>query len=105
MLKVGASPEQTASINSSAFPVTAGADYTLTFAARVAPASACSGYFTLIFSGASGEVQRTRVPLYLPPLGFSATTDGSGAFRVPLAGLSPALRLVVEARYAGDPQH
>jgi hypothetical protein len=49
-LSVGAGAGQEAAINSAKFPVTAGAAYTVTFVARVNPASAGSGYFSLIFS-------------------------------------------------------
>ena len=51
MLRVVTEEGETAAINSSEFPVTAGEAYRVAFLARVAPASAGSGYFTLVFLG------------------------------------------------------
>ena len=110
MLHITAGPNQRATINSSVVPVSAGALYTVTFAARVPPASAGSGYFAITFAGASGQILRTRIQLEPPTRTFGATTDGSGAFRLQLSELPfalhlrglPFVRLRIDAQYAGD---
>jgi len=101
-LHVTATPAQTASINSSAFSVTAGATYTVTFAARVTPVSVGSGYFTVIFLNPSGEGTRVTIPLEPARVSVGkTTTDSNGAFQFTLRNL-PEGQLLLEASYPGD---
>jgi len=101
MLNVTTTSEQSAWLNSSAFGVTAGKRFKVTVAARIAPASAGSGYFTVIWLYGS-EFKRQTIPIKPAPPGhvFVATDDG-GAFRYDWPGL-PTGRIVLTARWAGD---
>ncbi len=63
MLHVTAEDSQIAGLNGQVFPVTAGADFTVTFVARVLPETADAGYFTIIFVDNRGEVRRERITL------------------------------------------
>lgn len=102
MLHVMATPAQTASINSTAFPVTAGATYTVTFAARVAPLSVGSGYFAIFFLSASDEVRRDMISLEPARISVGkTTTDTNGAFQFALRNF-PEGKLLLEASYPGD---
>jgi len=105
MLHVIATPSQTAAINSASFPVTPGATYTLTFAARVAPVSVGSGYFDIVFLDPSKEVTRRIIqlePAYV--LIGSTTTDGMGAYRFILKELPPD-SLILQAKYPGNDRY
>jgi hypothetical protein len=108
MLRIKASPRQSLSADSPRFGVEPGQRFTLTFDARVAPASTGSGYFSLVFWGRSGEVSRERIPF--APASFALgtrTTDASGSFRAtfhsPGAEL-PLGQVRVDARFDGDQQ-
>jgi hypothetical protein len=101
-LHVVAAAGQDAAANSPRFDVTAGAPYTVSFLARVAPASLGSGYFSIIFSDGGSEGSRDLVPLAAAavPLG-STTTDDAGRYTlaVDLAAFPDA---VVRVSFAGD---
>jgi hypothetical protein len=102
MLHVKATPTQTADINSTDFRVTVGATYTVTFAARVAPVSVGSGYFSIVFLSSSREVERQKI--FLEPARISvgkATSASNGAFQFTLRNL-PEGKLLLEASYPGD---
>lgn len=105
MLYVAATYGQPAAINSAYFPVNGGVAYTLTFSARVSPASVGSGYFAIFFLTQSTEVARARIPLKPAAVTSSTvTTDDRGAFRSTLIGL-PSAKLLLEVSYAGDDQY
>ena len=109
MLQVRASSKQTLIVNSPDFPVRAGQAFTVSFDARVAPGSAGSGYFTLVFLGPSGEVGRERIPF--APANFDVgtrTTDAQGAFGATFHPPGVFLhlgRVLVEASFAGDDRY
>jgi hypothetical protein len=108
MLRIRASTRQSLSANSPRFTVEAGQPFTVTFDARVAPASAGSGYFSLVFQGGSGEIGREQVDF--SPASFALgtrTTDENGSFRAtfhPPGAELPLGRVKVEARFDGDDQ-
>lgn len=84
-LHVSATATQTVILNSSGFSVTPGASYTVRVSAQVAPQSAGSGYFTIIFL-ADREVSRQRLPIQPLSLDVASTVtapDGSYLFAVP----------------------
>jgi hypothetical protein len=96
-LHVTAAPGQAGGINGTAFRVTPGARFTITFAARIAPSSVGSGYFAVMFLGPSSdaEVLRGVVPFAVTPTSLgTATTDSRGAFSLPFPALPPASYLV-----------
>lgn len=103
MLRVVAEAGEIAAINSFDFPVTEGESYHVAFLARVAPASAGSGYFSLVFLGPTQEVERIRLPLEAGPAAEgNLTTDERGAFEVPLIDISgTTLRLVIQVPAQG----
>ena len=104
-LHVMAQPGQIANIDSTVFPVTAGAAYTATFVARVAPASEGSGYFSVFFLGAGQEISRVTIPLRAEtvPAGEAITGEG-GAFELELPDVPP-WPTSFQAWYAGDDIH
>ncbi|MBI4673619.1 MAG: Ig-like domain repeat protein [Chloroflexi bacterium] len=105
VLHMTATRSQTAAINSSQFPVSAGATYTVTFSARVSPVSAGSGYFDLIFLKPSNEGTRKQIPLKTATVGLgSTTTDKDGVFRFTLSQLASG-KFLLEAKYLGDTQY
>jgi len=103
MLRVVAEQGEVAAINSFDFPVSVGEVYRVTFLARVAPTSAGSGYFTLVFLGPSQEVARIRLPLEAGPAAEGTlTTDEDGAFEFPLVDTpGTTLRLVIQVPAEG----
>ncbi len=103
MLHVMATPTQTVILNGTPFAVTAGATYTTSFAARVAPISIGSGYFAVVFLDSSGnEVRRLSIPFDLASISIGQTiTDANGAFQFTLRDL-PEGQLLLEASYPGD---
>ena len=104
-LHVTVASSQTAAINSTRFPVSAGATYTLTFSARVDPVSAGSGYFDIVFLNLSKEATRRQIPLKAATVGIgSTTTDKDGAFRFTLSQIASG-KFLLEARYSGDKQY
>ena len=60
-------PRPSAYVNSLGFTVTAGATYTVTFAARVAPASRASGQFVLIWSNSEQLQEQSRRAIPFTP--------------------------------------
>jgi hypothetical protein len=96
-LHVTAAPGQVGGINGPAFPVTPGASFSITFAARVAPSSVGSGYFAAIFLGATPDTEVSRgvvnFAVATTSLG-TATTNAQGAFSLPFPALPPASYLV-----------
>ena len=101
-LHVIAQPGQPVLLNSPPIAFTSAVPYTFRVSAQVSPKSSGSGYFTLIFLGASAEISRVRIPLAAAslPVG-SATTDTLGRYAVPLpaSGLDA---FQVQSAYAGD---
>lgn len=104
MLQAKATARENATINSSKFPVTSGAIYTLTFVARVAPVSVGSGYFAIFFLSGSSEVSRNAIPIEPAFLTYNAVTDNNGEFRLISSGL-PSSRFVIQGKYDGDSSH
>lgn len=103
-LHVAAAPNQVAAINSSDFSVTPGQRFAVTFGARVSPSSADSGYFTVMFIGATTELDVPRSTINLAAaqiaLGKPAT-NAQGAFSTPFPSL-PSGSYLVEAWFRGD---
>ncbi len=104
LLRVGASTAQKATLNSPTFPVTARLPFTVTVSARVAPATFNGGYFTIIFTGNSGEVSRANIPIAAATLNYNLKTDSAGAFRWNLDKIGTG-HLQIQAKYAGDRNH
>jgi hypothetical protein len=108
MLRIRASVGRSLAVDSPAFGVQPGQRFTVSFQARVAPASVGSGYFSLIFRGTSGEVGREQVDF--TPATFSMgtrTTDENGFFRATFhpPGVNLGLgRVRVGARFDGNDQ-
>jgi len=106
MLRVQVESDQIAAINSASFSVTAGANYTVSFDARVSPSSLGSGYFTVIFLSSSSESDRKNIPFAPATIQVgSATTSEDGTFDVVLQGLSTNVQLQLLAIYEGDDQY
>ncbi|MCC6381347.1 MAG: hypothetical protein IT304_02510 [Dehalococcoidia bacterium] len=100
MFQLQVAAGQTSFLNSGAFSVTGGASFTFTVGAKVAPAATGSGYFTLVFLGAGGEITRVRVALEPAPTVYTATTSTTGTYSVKL-GKMPSARVEVVGHYAG----
>jgi hypothetical protein len=102
MLHVKTTTLQDAAINSGSFEVTPNAAYTLTFVARISPASSGSGYFDITFQDAHGEIKREMIRLEsaATPIG-TAITDEQGRYEIDLKSLPPG-KLLIEANYSGD---
>jgi hypothetical protein len=89
------------SVNSSQFPVTAGARFVAAFATRVAPISRGSGYYTVIFEREGVEFDR-RIAAFEPASWTISTRTGpSGRFTGTVPDLPPGRRHV-EARFGGS---
>ena len=102
-LHVTASSGQVAAINSSEFPVTPGARFTLTFTARVSPASTGSGYFDLVFLDSTHEVSRSTINLATAQVLVGAPkTNAQGAFAAPIAQPIPTGSYLIEAWFHGS---
>ena len=104
MLHVSATSAQIVGLNSASFPATAGASYSATFATRVSPMSAGSGYFTVIFLATT---ETSRVTVRVDPEGIplgSGMTNASGAFTIADADRSSG-KLLVEATYVGSDRY
>jgi hypothetical protein len=102
MLHIKATSMQDAAINSASFKVTPNAAYTLTFAARISPASFGSGYFDITFQDANGEIKREMIQLEsgVTPIG-TAITDEQGRYEIDYKSL-PLGKLLIEANYIGN---
>jgi len=96
-----ATSAQSTFVNSSTFPVTPGAPYTLTARARISPSSVGSGYFALIFL-VNQEVSRDKL-FYEPATIVSGPvqTASDGTYGAPLALQYPGIYKVT-ASYAGS---
>jgi hypothetical protein len=106
MLEVQAESDQIAAINSGSFPVTTGANFTVSFDAKVSPSSLGSGYFTVIFLSSSGEIDRQKIPLAPATIKVGiATTNEDGTFDFALQGLPSGVQLQLLAVYQGDEQN
>jgi hypothetical protein len=116
MVQIVATPAQSATLDSSPFPVTGGVSFQVTISARVPPASAGSGYFYVAFQDATGnfvpipgpnpnDLKSETIPFTPTPLTIgTATTDASGNFSLSLAALG-SQQVLLESTYAGDAQH
>lgn len=101
-LAVTAADGQDFGLNSDAFAVTAGAPFSVTFIARVSPASAGHGLFDIVFLNAGGEVGRFTLPMAPASISLGeAATDPSGAFVIDLGSL-PSGSYQLTASFAGD---
>lgn len=112
MVQVAATTSQSAMLDSSPFPVTAGASLQVAISARVPPTSAGSGYFFLAFKDASGnfvpiqgpnpsDLKAQTIPFTAMPLAVgTATTDVSGNFSLSLAALG-SQQVFLQGTYAG----
>jgi hypothetical protein len=104
MVRVLATPSQTAALTSAPFAVTPGAAFVVSFTASVAPSSVGSGYLTVIFLNGT-EIQRQDIPLTAAKIALgTASPDAAGAYQFSLSVLGTS-QAIVEADYAGDPQH
>jgi hypothetical protein len=104
-LHITAQPDEGAAINSSMFPTTAGASFTVTFVARVSPESAESGYFNLIFNDGGSIGRRLRFPLEAANILLGeAISDENGAYQVLLDEV-PAATSKLQAWYVGDDEY
>ncbi len=102
MLRVVVSSSQSTGINSGEFGVHPGAAYRIWLDVRVPASSIGSAYVAPIFLG-DQEVGRDIHPLAPARITLgTATTDATGAYVLPVAGLEPG-RYAVNATYAGDP--
>ncbi|TMC46132.1 MAG: hypothetical protein E6J25_00775 [Chloroflexi bacterium] len=102
MLNVATTAEHWAVVNSAAFGVTAGKRFKFTVAARVAPASAGSGYFTVLWLYGK-EFKRQTIPLEPAPRNpVLVATDDSGTFRYFWSSGLPTGHIAIKARWAGD---
>jgi hypothetical protein len=114
-VQVLAAVRESAGLDSAPFPITAGAEYRLTIAARIAPAALGSGYFWLAWRDANDFLQ---VPSPSPgtphseslpiapghlPMG-TATTNAAGQYQVSLSALGNEAASVA-ATFAGDSGH
>jgi len=119
MVQVVATAAQSATLDSSPFPVTAGVPFQVSISARVPPSSAGSGYFYLAFEDAGGSgsyvpipgpnpnasVKAETIPFTETPLVLATTTtDAAGNFNLSLAALG-SQQVLLEGTYAGDAQH
>ncbi|MCU1316986.1 MAG: hypothetical protein JWN63_2308 [Candidatus Acidoferrum typicum] len=104
MVRVLATPSQTAALTSAPFALTSGAAFHVSFSARVAPSSFGSGYFTVIFLSGGTEISRQEIPLTAGKLTFATTsTDAAGNYQFGLTSLGTS-QVTFEAAYAGDAQ-
>ncbi len=101
-LRLTASTGEDIGLNSAAFAVTPGATFAVTFTAQVAPASAGSGYFSVVFLDGSTELQRSSVDLSAGTIALGhVQTDAGGVYEFSLSGLPQGV-FEVRAWYAGD---
>jgi hypothetical protein len=100
MVDVHASASEQAGLSSAPFAVSAGAQFRVTFDARVAPAPAVGGQFILVFQSSNLEFLREVLPIEATAVDLgSPVTDAAGRYSLGLASTS---RLVLEASYPGD---
>lgn len=100
-LRVLAAPGEVAAANSSEFPVNAGGRFTLAFDAQVAPRSAGSGYFDIVFLSGT-EVARSTIDIAAAPVSLvRPVTGANGAVQLDTGPLAPG-RYELEAWFRGD---
>ena len=116
MVQIVATAAQSATLDSSPFPVTGGISFQVAISARVPPASAGSGYFFMAFQDATGnfvpipgpnpnDLKSETIPFMPNPLTIgTATTDASGNFSLSLGALG-SQQVLLESSYGGDGQH
>ena len=101
MLAANVLPTQILGAESSPFPVTPGAHYTLTVSARIPPSAAYTGYFAVFFF-ASQEVRRDTISFAPAVVLLSTmTTNAGGGFQAVVPSLPP-YTFYLQAVYAGD---
>jgi hypothetical protein len=100
MMHVSASPTQMLLVQTADIPVTGGSSYAFDVTARVSPASIGSGYFTVIFLDAAGELVRTRSSFAPASVAFAATTDSAGVATIDLGTAPTGQR--IDVWYDGD---
>ena len=104
MVQVQATSSEFAALTSAPFSVAPGEAFQFTLSARVAPASAGSGYFTVIFLNGDTEIVRDTISL---KAGRSAlgtvVTDGTGSYQLGIDSLGTS-SVILESTFAGDPQ-
>jgi uncharacterized protein (TIGR03437 family) len=90
-VQISASAAQRTFINSAPLTVIPGSSYNLTIQARVSPSSAGSGYFALVFLGASSvEVSRATLAFAPTTLELGATlTASDGTYSLSFTPLNP----------------
>ena len=102
MLHFNVLPNQDARYNASHFSVKSGQSYTFTVKARVAPGSEGSGFFTLIFLGGSGEIERLTIPLAPADTNLGSIVTGpDGSFEFTVFGLGNT-STKIKASFSGD---
>jgi hypothetical protein len=105
MVNVQATSSQTAWLTSVPFSVTPGGAFQLSYSARVAPSSAGSGYFMVIFLKGGSEFLRNTIPLAGGKVEFgNVVSDAAGNYQLGLTSLG-ATHVILEATYAGDATH
>lgn len=102
-LHIVAQPGQSVLLNCAQIPFTSPVPYTFRVNAQVAPETSGSGYFTLIFLGASGgEISRIRIPLAAATVSLGSTgTDAFGRYTLPLPA-EVGSSFQVQSSYAGS---
>ena len=101
MLRYAVGSGEAAMANSGTFPVSAGTNFTLSFAARVSPRSTGSGYFAVFFLNGNREVERQTLPIEASTVHAVARTDISGQFTYTWAAPS-GQHVEVRAAWPGD---
>jgi hypothetical protein len=100
MLVLAAGPNELIVVNSTGFPVRAGAAYHFELMAKVPALSAGSAYAAIMFLAAN-EIGRDRIQLAPAPIDLeTVTTDATGNGAIDLAQLSPG-RYTLSLDYAG----
>jgi hypothetical protein len=104
-LSINVTANQDLGINSGTINVTPGSPFTLTFLAKINPASAGSGYFDIIFLNSSGEVSRQTIPIEAGQVTIAnTTTDINGRYETSHAELTVA-SFILTAWYPGSDTH
>jgi len=101
-VQISATAAQRTFVNSVPLTVIPGDSYTLTIQARVSPSSAGSGYFALVFLGATGtEVSRATLQFVPTTLALgTAQTASDGIYELSITPLDPG-NYQLQAAYSG----
>lgn len=103
IIRVIGSSGDTARLDSSLFPVTAGAKYQVTFNASISPQSDSSQYFMLIFFAGDSESTRIRIPAASASARIgTATTGPDGTFDLTFKASG---QFGLQAEFSGDSEH